>query len=711
MDSDVVVYDEIRAAVEAGSGAGGSSVFATDGDANCHWEEPLRSLVEFPIRAGSELKDFTAGSNPAFVIPRSRLHCLQFQAVGVFITLFEERGIYSNHVYQPEVNHREIVFDHFNFPYRDEEGKNMPPLMKSTLWPESDKEQFDFLTAIGLYFCETIDSTDYDEAQLADDNLLYGLFRSHGQLRLDGEEHSRFAYIRNRYSKPMTVRTLKRTLLVFGYKWSDPNNCYDDDDSIVQLRDISAFFNLFADYNLGDAESFQKFLVDFNMGSVYNYDATVSTELNVWRFGHLIRVLSLMRVAAFDGQHRLVSLAQSSVGIHFVGADVPLKVTSIECALPDIKLKPESARSQVWRKMTFTVATPEDPAKLGCNRDIQIVYAGYGSSITGAQDMSIKTGFHAFTTGALRVVLKRMVGERVEAYTFANYWSKNVTSAAISSNLSCTWNAFVHYSESEPARREYVLSTEKSESASANVRWAKLKSKTGPNFIKLISVMHSKGAFFAESKKKGATTITTSTRPGLSHRAGYLLSLLKACSASKGAMDLLNEMFRSHVPRSTNMFPRSTQLPYHEFHSIRWLGTYVVEPVTNIYEHLCRKFYIEMRIAKLLNRIGFEDTTKKGDKKKNKQQERVEKYLNKTDDLREALETLEFHDIPFTFPPDDKEISKTGMKVSHLIVNKVEYAIYATLITDVLEFLNKYGYDPLIEQKGEQNRCLNAYCR
>jgi hypothetical protein len=74
------------------------------------------------------------------------------------LTMFAEHGLYLGHVYQPEVNHRQMNFTSF-YKNTAKPGGNIPPMIDSMLNPTPHKS-FSMGNLMSFYFYEVEAATD-----------------------------------------------------------------------------------------------------------------------------------------------------------------------------------------------------------------------------------------------------------------------------------------------------------------------------------------------------------------------------------------------------------------------------------------------------------------------------------------------------------------------------------------------------------------------
>jgi hypothetical protein len=82
---------------------------------------------------------------------------LQFKYGPSLLTCFIERGRYSNHTYQPNVNHRHVDMSNFHYPFYDTNNRIQQSLMTSLLTPD-EKHDFSSGDKMSVAFYELNDT-------------------------------------------------------------------------------------------------------------------------------------------------------------------------------------------------------------------------------------------------------------------------------------------------------------------------------------------------------------------------------------------------------------------------------------------------------------------------------------------------------------------------------------------------------------------------
>ena len=95
----------------------------------------------------------------------------------------------------------------------------------------------------------------------------------------------------------------------------------------------------------------------------------------------------------------------------------------------------------------------------------------------------------------------------------------------------------------------------------------------------------------------------------------------------------------------------------------------------------------------------------------------MKKYSEEKDEegtllLKKDLDKNDFSRMKtFSIATTPKQVNKSNLGIDMFSVMKMEYAMFAALITDALNFINEYGYDPLINEVADKNKCVVGYCR
>ena len=203
---------------------------------------------------------------------------------------FVETGLYSNQPYQPSVNHRLMNFDVFVYSTAsgDENEAPTPPLMQSMVYPQPHT-RFSLSNRISIMFYEV------EESSTTDNDL--GIL-SCGVL-CNKETHLPFqSRINGRIAKKVTLATLQRTLALFNHSSSLTNE--------PTLSELAGLAKILGNWKLDDEVAFRKFIEDTCLSRFFKPNPDASLETNFRHFGQVLRSLTPLRIAVYDGQHRFM---------------------------------------------------------------------------------------------------------------------------------------------------------------------------------------------------------------------------------------------------------------------------------------------------------------------------------------------------------------------------------------------------------------------
>ena len=215
---------------------------------------------------------------------------LQVQSLGPLLC-FVETGLYSNQPYQPSVNHRLMNFDVFKYssPSENDSENPTPPLTQSMVYPEPHTH-FSLSNRISIMFYEVEESSSNDNDHLG--LLSCGLL-------CNKETHSPCqSRINGRIAKKVSLETFKRTLALFNHSSSLTDE--------PKLSEFAGLASLLGSFKLEDEVAFRRFIEDICFYRYFKPNPDASLETNFRHFGQVLRSLTPLRIAVYDGQHRFM---------------------------------------------------------------------------------------------------------------------------------------------------------------------------------------------------------------------------------------------------------------------------------------------------------------------------------------------------------------------------------------------------------------------
>ena len=244
------------------------------------------------------------------------------------LALFVQKGAYTKSMYQAQVNHRKVNFLALKYGT----GVKNRSMIESFIDPHKD-DTFDNSDAIS--FClHGVEEHNTDGVGLADRHLM--LMTPNTMRRVisvaapdSGQEEKRnaigFGYAKNLKVCDMSGDNWRRLLTFWGFTWVDQEGNHITDNRRPTDADICTFLSMLKTIDLSSKESFESMINEFCLEDLYTYDNSVLLEVNVNRFGALMRALVPIRVSIFEGQHRFFLIHNYLHGFYEVTSSVPLK--------------------------------------------------------------------------------------------------------------------------------------------------------------------------------------------------------------------------------------------------------------------------------------------------------------------------------------------------------------------------------------------------
>lgn len=393
-------------------------------DAVNRWFDPIGGFRDdFAFRCFCAEPDGEELSNQMM-----RLRTLSVASLSVF-SMFGERGIFSGHPYQPEVNHRSMNFASLHeHTFNEDLQQSDPPLIHSMVAP-TPKMDFSNGAQIGFFFYEiaegpAVDPCSYLKSQ---DSMSINfpdcvpVFCGSGRLI-------------NRFAKFPSFEGFTRALWFFGYEWHEKNSngerikVDEKNKRDPKLEELYLFASLFRRYNMKDDEDVMSIIQDFSLEALFRVNEDDHIEDTRRYLFQLIGSYMPLRIGVFDGKHRKILCDYFSIGYYNPRNSIDLKsrpfrsfetvqqFAGINC----LDVKYESM--QLFTLQTIQIGVPSDMTSIKAAFKIM---EDYGQVKTAAAVLTIReslvTAFSEFLTYAgHRDMLKN-----VRELTYDEYWMKN----------------------------------------------------------------------------------------------------------------------------------------------------------------------------------------------------------------------------------------------------------------------------------------------
>jgi hypothetical protein len=367
-----------------------------------------------PPTMGEKLEPLVIPQKPEVKMPNSPAGFVTVQGTAnsfAPITMFGERGYFTGHVYQPNVNHRDMNFNSFHEVSSPSEGKIIPSLITSMVMP-TDVNNFSMGNLMSFFCYEVFKSDDDRHSRMKTPSAICVNSRTsvHGS-------------IRGYRSRALSRVAWRRTLNVLGFS----EDVTTAAPGPVSANEIAALFERLGRYNLGSAAGLAKFIEDRKMGWLYTVKGTgnFAEELNM--FFALIRGLVPMRVAAYDGRHRFNLCCYFATGyfkpkavLHMAPGTFTDDVTS-----PTSQFKPSFDKCAVFQSQIFYVSQFPDAGGHEIVNDAGFVsLRNSGVTTTASQGLLVETSW----TTMIPEFVEYLISEKVEldAFTYGNFWGSLV---------------------------------------------------------------------------------------------------------------------------------------------------------------------------------------------------------------------------------------------------------------------------------------------
>jgi len=587
------------------------------------------------------------------------------------LSLFIERGQYTNFPYQLPMNHRDInlVILHYGI-----EGK--PPMLESMVRPRDGAEKFDQSTKISFFFHALKDTSRANGSGESDKDGLPGglisrdvldtndaskkeLLRTQCYVKADGENEEKvhgYGYIQDREAIFLEFGDFERLLEIFGFEWVDENGVAVQSEEVT-VSVIMSFIELFEGYRFDTVDGFKDFLKDFGMDDYYRYQEGVDLAKQYRDFGMLLRSITNVRLGTYDGQHRMFLMMLFFTGFFDITDQCPLTHEPMKkCAhYKDYKTW------QLWEKMQFSVGVRAKPTLR-----MPTVLANLrrrGKELTAAQSYYIPVN-------AISLIRKLTVtfngslhgGSALTPLTFKNYWKQDSGLEIPSANLQLTWTIL----KNEMEQNSQIVINALLPKILKPEAW---KKQVETSEIRYLDIT------------KWAAWPPGSQVKDFAKELGYTLLLLKLGASSGNALKALNSFFGMQSPKHPQNRPLDA-IGVARYHSINWIKTYVLDTLWTVdQKYTSNRLRMEQEIVKFVKKFP--------------------KWMEKENRSGEYQWD--------NFGDTKVELPESGQKLDGgLLRAKIQYAICLNVFEEIFWCIDYYGLDPKLGD-GIANSSLKAY--
>jgi hypothetical protein len=282
--------------------------------------------------------------------------------------LFAERGAASDHIYQPAVNPRQMNFGSYICSSKAMDGLPIPPVVWSMMYP-SDASWFSRGNLIALYPYEVF-GTEYKGARAQTGApLTYSVETNEcDEVLTDlagATVRTTPGNLRNTRVGSLTANGFVRTLQVFNLRRHEHYEGKPD----VYCAEVASFLQCIGEIKLGTLEGLKLFIERFELSRFLTLDEDVDFVTEQKRVSKIVRALCPFRLAAYDGRHRFNLCCHFFHGLYYPTnesfpdmltlEEVSKKVTFVTAGE---KETPKYEACELFKEQKFLV-TLEDPGK------------------------------------------------------------------------------------------------------------------------------------------------------------------------------------------------------------------------------------------------------------------------------------------------------------------------------------------------------------
>ena len=598
---------------------------------------------------------------------------LQFKYGPSLLTAFVERGRYSNHTYQPMVNHRHLDMNCFHYPFMDEQNRQIQPLLKSLISPD-DKHDFSSGDKMSVAFYEVKDTSKMSREQIMRSGFQPIMTQTAMEVNDDTFGIGR---IKDRAAGMVTIDGMARCLQFFNYEWGAGASVSSASVQVMHEHFVT-FMKLLAEVDLSTHETMKTTLIEqFHLGHCFTVLEEMTMEANIAAFGDLLRAFVPLRVAVYDGQHRLMTMCYAATGqyhphptIHEcsyenLGMELQYAVNkyNIKCDDETTRLDMALYKSQIIAVTTLKCSTFKE-----CQTRLQLL----GRTTTHNQHNYIAQTTDQILFTFLMDLKQSGICDYLHPPNFDNFWGAGFETAA--SNVKLNGLRWLGELKSFIKRRGLEahfagrLSWEgKQGSGSSN------RGKREPCEVTATKCVESMQYFLQKGKIQ--------SRDNLSSHFGVVLTLLKFNLTKPENLDVLIKFFAKRSYEVPQMPIREEDVT--KFVKMDWLRKFVLVPATSVARIYMKRSFVEKKLVMLIRNANGNDL--------------LEDDLNDADgEFSGSLGD----DISFPSTDEgynDKAFGTEGMTNT---TRKLEYAVHGCLIEDIFQTLVKYGFNPELKKSG-----------
>jgi hypothetical protein len=460
-------------------------------------------------------------------------------------------------------------------------------------------------------------------------------------------------------SRTLTLKTFEKLLEIFGLS----RNQKFVDNPVVEVTEIAEFFLLICKYNIGTKEGLGDFIKAFRLDRFFILNDMLIQD-QIWLLSAVIRALVPFRVSAYDGRHRFNLCCYFASGHFKPNNSLKLNKFPFE-KIPGLKRGTKFHKCELFCPQTFNVAinTPESTIQVAYDVMIEL-----GIGTTTSQDLAVKTDWRGTICEFLTFLQDRPdASEILRGLTFQNFWSRQDWSLPYKDMI----EPLLQFVESSRESRKNLIID------GVRVDWEDIKKA-------VIKTKESKTYLLGYKEKPKPPK-------HLAIKFGTFLCLLKFLVVNDKNLTELRKYFQLEdwpVKQGRKMYPDDMPI----FHSLEFMQSIVLFPTLVVSEICIQRCIVEKYLL---------EECRRADKDKDLE-----------DDLKKNFPRFQSFIKKLALPLPKGEIAtdeKLNTKKTSKVTTKMNLAIHVTLLSDVVETINRFGFNGRIVPRSDKNVQLCFY--
>ena len=569
------------------------------------------------------------------------------------LSLLIERGVSSRQIYQVDINHRRLNFQHFT--ERHGKMKEHDPLLQS-MFDSGASKAFTSVTPMSFYFYEL---SVLEDTESHPDVFLKTVNKVHTNYDSQSKEY-RFGYMTGVSGTMLTQLGFKRLCEVFNLSYdtaTEPN---------VSIQSLVSFMDKLENLNIDTLTNLKSSVANMKLDHIFKVDTNGSLTEQVYQLGQLIRSVCPVRLAIPEGQHRMGLNALTVTGSFASFDSAPLKPIPLENTKHLFLRNPEFTKMQVFKTQRIRICNITNTTSM---QDVAEALKAFGKQITEGQVTNIDVSLEDIMLHTVEKIHEEMVepNSKLPELDWGNYWccSPNIQGTetrVIQKRITIELDDVVRKSLREDPGYYNVLKGSSSKDYDTLI----------VDSMKDLKSWHGK--------------IIDTQNINASKALKAVVFFAKMASNTTRGNKAIQRFLAPPRPSRDQFIPlEQLDLPV-RVNSWDFFESVIKNPLCTVHKAMNGRFLYEYRIIKAL-RLCMAEFSLEPEEKRD--------FGNRGFDFSKGGFAKLVGMIAIN-PDTDRTCTDLGLGNNQLTCNLVSYGIFCQLFTDILETLNKVGPNPKI---------------